>query len=99
LSADQARRWQERKLEQFWEYQPFHVLLTDYSQREQGNTPRTGTIDDYYVPYFTPPQSVLDWSEEQLEQVKEVIRKFEQESRADFPGEREAWLGWVEQHI
>lgn len=98
LSADQARRWQERELEKIWGYQPFHVLLTDYSKREQGDIPQTGTIDDYIVPYFTPPRSHLNWSEDQLEKVTEIIEDFEEKkSRTDFPRDREARLKWFEQ--
>lgn len=73
LTPAQARRWKELELQSTFALDPFVVMVSDYASREQGRIPQTGKTDDYFVPYFTPPASVLGLGNESRQQIQKLI--------------------------
>lgn len=76
LTPEQAKRWKQRELQTVIRFNRSAILLADFRPARAGREPLdTGTWMDSNVPYLTPPAEALQWSEKQVERVRELVRE------------------------
>ena len=77
LTAKQARRWKERELQLAMKGNPsnrFVVLLVDFSSFRLGPNHIPSGTSLGTVPYYIPPLEALKWSDEQLPEVRALVK-------------------------
>lgn len=96
LSAQQAKRWRQIALRKYFVSQGFSVLLYRYQTESERDGTRGGMLEDYFIPYFTGPADVINWTESQEEEVWAIIAEYEQEPLTKKPTNREGWKSWLQ---
>lgn len=100
LTPLQAKHWKQRELQSIFAFRKLDVLLLDFrSARESKKPLNTGTWMDDKIPYLVPPFEVLQFSEDQLIGVRELIDsvRYTSDSLPNDPAERNAMLAKREQ--
>ncbi len=99
LTAKQARRWKERELQQAIKNDPsnrFVVLLADFSSFHLGSDHIPPGTSLGTVPYYLPPFEALKWSDEQLSEVRMLVKSVSWELD-DLPPDREQFSSWMKE--
>ena len=76
MTPEQAKRWKQRELQTAIRLNRSAILLADFRSAREGREPLdTGTWMDNNVPYLTPPAEALQWSEKQVERVRNWVQE------------------------
>jgi len=101
LSESQTKRWQQIQ----WQKQLIgggfaylrSLLDINYSQRQQGQLPNTGTWGDYFVPYFDSPQQTLELNEQQTVQIRNICSDAVANGKQfSLPESRDQWNTFID---
>lgn len=96
LSAQQARRWRQIELRKCFISHGFRLLLYRYRTESERDGAGRGMWEDYYIPYFTSPAEVIDWTDSQQEEVRAIIAECKRQPPIEKPTSRAGWKALID---